>query len=180
MANTTRNMCSVHVCSAVTCHLYFWQNNQDHLHATMVTDTKMRVCKECWPWRRTFSCCPCWGSNLWPFDHKSSAPYPWATPAQHNLATHLTCPLGYGQQRARWTGWVWSQWCVANQSHPLPRWTRCTCLSQSRNRPARPRMIQPWCWHHQWRCRLSSCCPPRLQIPPEKCRDAGVLVCTKL
>ena len=36
-------MCSVHVCSAVTCHLYFWQNNQDHLHATMVTDTKMRV-----------------------------------------------------------------------------------------------------------------------------------------
>ena len=34
-------MCSVHVCSAVTCHLHFWQNNQDRLHATMVTNTKM-------------------------------------------------------------------------------------------------------------------------------------------
>ena len=27
----------VHVCLAVTCHLYFWQSDQDLLHATAVT-----------------------------------------------------------------------------------------------------------------------------------------------
>ena len=27
----------IHVCLAVTCHLYFWQNDHDLLHATAVT-----------------------------------------------------------------------------------------------------------------------------------------------
>ena len=31
------NICRVHVCSAVTCHLHFWQNDRDLLCATVVT-----------------------------------------------------------------------------------------------------------------------------------------------
>ena len=30
-------VCRVHVCLAVTCHLHFWQNDQDLLHTTAVT-----------------------------------------------------------------------------------------------------------------------------------------------
>ena len=36
------NTGSVHVCLAVTCHLHFWHNDQDLLHATAVT----------WGWNR--------------------------------------------------------------------------------------------------------------------------------
>ena len=31
------NICMVHVCLTVTCHLHFWQNDQDLLRATAVT-----------------------------------------------------------------------------------------------------------------------------------------------
>ena len=31
------HICRVHVCLAVTCHLHFWQNDRDLLHATAVT-----------------------------------------------------------------------------------------------------------------------------------------------
>ena len=30
-------ICRIHVCLAVTCHLHFWQNDWDLLHATVVT-----------------------------------------------------------------------------------------------------------------------------------------------
>ena len=53
------HMHKVYECLAVTCHLHFWQNDQDLLHATAVTwgwkDTKMRVSTESRPWRRKFS-----------------------------------------------------------------------------------------------------------------------------
>ena len=32
-----RHICMVHVCLAVTCHLHFWQNDQDLLSVTAVT-----------------------------------------------------------------------------------------------------------------------------------------------
>ena len=43
------------VCLVVTCHLHFWQNDRDLLHATAVTrvcgtDTEIRVCTKGWPW----------------------------------------------------------------------------------------------------------------------------------
>ena len=64
----------VHVCLAVACHLHFWQNDWDLLHATAVTwgemDTEIRVSTESWPWRRKFSCHSCWVLNLRPFDHR--------------------------------------------------------------------------------------------------------------
>ena len=31
------NICIVHACLAVTCHLHFWQNDQDLLRATAIT-----------------------------------------------------------------------------------------------------------------------------------------------
>ena len=31
------HICKVYACLAVTCHLHFWQNDQDLLHATAVT-----------------------------------------------------------------------------------------------------------------------------------------------
>ena len=36
----SHHICRVHVCLAVTCHLHFWQNDQDHLHdnAVLLTD----------------------------------------------------------------------------------------------------------------------------------------------
>ena len=40
-------ICKIHVCLALTCHLHFWQNDWDLLHATEVTrsgtDTEIRV-----------------------------------------------------------------------------------------------------------------------------------------
>ena len=40
----------VHACLAVTCHLHFWQNDQEFLHATAITqggmDTEIRVSSE--------------------------------------------------------------------------------------------------------------------------------------
>ena len=66
----------VYACLGVTCYLHFWLNNQGLLRATAVTRWWNRhhrtgVSKESWLWRRTFSCCSCWDSNLQPFDHES-------------------------------------------------------------------------------------------------------------
>ena len=33
----------VHVCLAVTCHLYFWQNDRDLLRATVVTHVRVQM-----------------------------------------------------------------------------------------------------------------------------------------
>ena len=67
----------VYACLAVTCHLHFWQNDRDLLHATAVTrggtDTEIRVSTENWPGRRKFSRRSCRDSNPWPFSHESSA-----------------------------------------------------------------------------------------------------------
>ena len=65
----------VHVCLAVTCHLHFWQNGQDLLHATAVTQEwnwywnksqlrKLTVEKKMLP-------LSCWDSNPGSFDHVS-------------------------------------------------------------------------------------------------------------
>ena len=44
------HICKVHVCLVVTCHLHFWQNDQDLLRFTAVTqggmDTEIRVSTE--------------------------------------------------------------------------------------------------------------------------------------
>ena len=64
-----------HACLAVTCHLHFWQNDQDFFHATAVIQvgmyTEIRVSTESWPWRRKLSCRSSWDSNPWPFNHES-------------------------------------------------------------------------------------------------------------
>ena len=85
------HICKVYACLAVTCHLHFWQNDWDLLHATVVTrggtDTEIRVSTESWPWRRKFSSRFCGDSNLQPFNHESRfsrfywAFGPWAIPA---------------------------------------------------------------------------------------------------
>ena len=67
----------VYVCLAVTCHLHFWQNDFDLLRTTADTcacngyQSKSQHRKL--TWRRNFSCCSCWDSNLRPFDYESSA-----------------------------------------------------------------------------------------------------------
>ena len=57
--NVINNICSVRVCLAVTCHLHFWQNDRDLLHATVVTQAwngyAIRVSTESRPWRRKSS-----------------------------------------------------------------------------------------------------------------------------
>ena len=46
----------VHVCLAVTCHLHFWRNDWNLLHATAVTrggtGTGIRISTKSWPWWR--------------------------------------------------------------------------------------------------------------------------------
>ena len=71
-------ICRMHACLVVICHLHFWQNDQDLLHATVVTrgggmDTETRVSTESWPSRRKFSHCSYWDTNPRPFDYKSGA-----------------------------------------------------------------------------------------------------------
>ena len=39
------HICRVHVCLAVTCHLHFWQNDQDLFSATAVTWYQMCLIK---------------------------------------------------------------------------------------------------------------------------------------
>ena len=59
---------------AVTCHLHFWQNDQDVLHGAMVTqgwNEYQNNSTESWSWRRTFSCCSCWDLKPQPFNNKS-------------------------------------------------------------------------------------------------------------
>ena len=67
----------VYACWGVTCHLHFWQNDRDLLCATAVTQGWnghwVRVSTQSWLWRRKFSCCSCWDSNLLPFNHESDA-----------------------------------------------------------------------------------------------------------
>ena len=60
MDQFTVSLHTVHVCLSVTCHLHFWQNDRDLLHATVVTeggtDTEIRGITESWPWWW----CPLW------------------------------------------------------------------------------------------------------------------------
>ena len=66
----------VYACLAVTCHLYFWQNDRDHLRATQwngYRNTEIRVSTESRPWRRKFSRRSCRDSNSRPFSHESGA-----------------------------------------------------------------------------------------------------------
>ena len=70
------HMCKVYACLSVTCHLHFWQNDQDLLRATVVTrgwnvyrnksqHRKLTLEKK-------ISHCSCRDSNPWPFNHKST------------------------------------------------------------------------------------------------------------
>ena len=67
----------VHACLAVTCHLHFWQDDQNSLRTTAVarggTDTKIRVSTESWPWRRKFSRRSCKDSSPRSFNRESGA-----------------------------------------------------------------------------------------------------------
>ena len=74
------------MCLAVTCHLHFWQNDQDILPATVITRGWNRYWNkstESWPWRRKFSCCSSRDSNLQSFNHKPSALYTGLSPLFH-------------------------------------------------------------------------------------------------
>ena len=75
-----------HIHLAVTCHLHFWQNDWDLLHATVVTrgvtDTEIRVSTESQPWSRKFSHRSCRDSNPRPFSHEWQSNH-WAIPAPH-------------------------------------------------------------------------------------------------
>ena len=74
----------VYACLAATCHLHFWQNDQDLLRATAVTRgwNVYRVSTESRPWRRKFSHRSCRDSNPRPFSHESGA-----------LTTELSPPI---------------------------------------------------------------------------------------
>ena len=71
------HICCVYVCLAVTCHLHFWQYDQDLLHATVVT------CGCNWyqinksqhrklGMEKNLSCCSYWDSNPRPFSMNPS------------------------------------------------------------------------------------------------------------
>ena len=62
----------VYVCLGVTCRLHFWQNDQNLLPATAVTQGHwIRISTQSWLLRRKFSGHSCWDLNFQPFDHKS-------------------------------------------------------------------------------------------------------------
>ena len=66
----------VHMCSAVTCHLHFWQNDWDLLPATVVTlgwNRYQNKSTDSWLRRRQFSYHSCRDSNPGHFNHKSGA-----------------------------------------------------------------------------------------------------------
>ena len=90
-----RNLCTP--CNYAPCHVTSFEatyvrcvcvlppallhNDRDLLHATAVTQgwdryqNKSQHIKQThsWPWRTKFAPHSCWDSNLWPFDHESSA-----------------------------------------------------------------------------------------------------------
>ena len=67
----------VYACLAVTCHLHFWQNDQDLLRATAVTrgwnEYRNKFSTESRPGRRKIFRRSCRVSNPRPFDHESGA-----------------------------------------------------------------------------------------------------------
>ena len=84
----------VHVCLAVTFHLYFWLNDQDLLHATAVTqgwngywnNNQQRKLA----WRRKFSHRSCQDSNPRPFDQEYGA-LPLSYPHSPRSSPGLSC-----------------------------------------------------------------------------------------
>ena len=65
----------VYVCLAVTCHLHFWQKDQDPIHAAAVTQGWNGHRNKGQYWKQTLEkkiLQPLQrDSNPWPFDHKS-------------------------------------------------------------------------------------------------------------
>ena len=81
------NICSVHVCSAVTCHLHFWQNDWDLLCATAVTQGQNGYWNKGQHRMLTLEkkICPMLLHGLKPMnvDHESNH---WAIPTPHQMA----------------------------------------------------------------------------------------------
>ena len=84
----------MHVCLAVTCHLHFWQNDQDLLRAAAVsrewstyqTDTEISVSADSWPWRRNILSPVLRGLEPETFRSQVLRSNHWTLPApQHNL-----------------------------------------------------------------------------------------------
>ena len=78
-------------CLAVTCHLLFWQNDQDPFYILLWqhrggTDTEIRVNAESWLWRRKFSYHSCGDSNTQPFNHNCGT-LPLGLPLTHKYAS---------------------------------------------------------------------------------------------
>ena len=84
--------CTKVMCLAVICHLHFWQNDWNLLHATTVTRggmmTAIWVSTENWLWRIK---CSYWDSNPQLFGHKSSAlPLTGLSPCSMHCAPHAS------------------------------------------------------------------------------------------
>ena len=71
------NICKVHACLAVTCHLHFWQNDHDLLRAPAVTlgwnGYQNKSQHRSWPRTRKISRRSCRDSSPRTFDHVSGA-----------------------------------------------------------------------------------------------------------
>ena len=97
MSHGQSHIRKAHACLAVTCHLHFWQNDRDLLHAIAVTrgwnDIEIRVSTESRPWRRKFPRRSCRDSNTRPFNHESGA-------LTTELSTHPKCSCGYSRETA--------------------------------------------------------------------------------
>ena len=84
----------VYVSLAVTCHLCFWQNDWDLLHATVLTwgwNGYWNKSTESWPWRRKLSRRSCRDSNPGTFKHESNAltTEPSPLPSWHHFVNPL-------------------------------------------------------------------------------------------
>ena len=141
-----RNLCTP--CNYAPCHVTSFEatyvrcvcvlppallhNDRDLLHATAVTQgwdryqNKSQHIKQThsWPWRTKFAPHSCWDSNLWPFDHESSA-----------LTTELSllpiqCPTRRAWSRSTQTqsggeSFFQVQWALTTgQDHHVTQWLK--------------------------------------------------------
>ena len=99
----------VHACSAVTCHLHFWQNDRNILHGTAVTPGWNRYrnkSTESWPWRRRFSHWSCQDSNPQPFPSWVRHSNHWAIPSLNLVSPRSDRPGWPGIKHPLLTGWL--------------------------------------------------------------------------
>ena len=132
------HICKVYACSAVTCHLHFFQNDRESFTCYC---GNTRVSTESQSRRRKFSHHSCRGSNPWPFNHDSSAlttelspPFPtkkywrwsslrWGVTWNWRQGNILLCKGEVHMHRkwANWRGWSWR--CCSRRCGSSICWT---------------------------------------------------------